>query len=312
MTGKEDYNSNNEMAELIKRFTTAMTENKQIRVKEPNTYDGTRDALLIDGWFRSVERYVNFQGWNTERSYLFGTTLLRDRADAWFRTIELTDEAPTTWLELKRLITEFFRPDNSVRIARDRLAVLKQTGDLVTYINNFMDIKLAIPGMTDDEGCDKFVRGLISKQMRSHIRQYEANTLKEAIHAALAFDSAQHEEDSFNNSTSNLRPKQRVVDDPMDLDAIDDRNYQRSNSRFNNNYSRNQSSPGYSRTQNSSGYSRERSYRPNNYSRNNSGGSTGSCYYCHKTGHLKRNCRTRLSDIKRLDDQHYKKDFHST
>jgi hypothetical protein len=310
MTGKEE--NNNEMAELIKRFTTAMSENKQIKVKEPNTYDGTRDALLIDGWLRSVERYVNFQGWNAERSYLFGITLLRDRADAWFRTIELTDEAPTTWLELKRLITEFFRPDNSARIARDRLAALKQTGDLVTYINNFMDIKLAIPGMTDDEGCDKFVRGLISKPMRSHIRQYEANTLKEAIHAALAFDSAQHEEDSFNNTTFNSRPKQRVVDDPMELDAIDDRNYQRS--RFNNNYSRNQNySYGYSRNQNSSaGYSRERNNRTNNYSRNNSGGSTASCYYCHKTGHLKRNCRTRLSDIKKLDDQHYKKDFHLT
>jgi hypothetical protein len=311
MTGKEENNNyNNDMAELIKRFTTAMGESKQIRVKEPNTYDGTRDALLIDGWIRSVERYVNFQGWSAERSYLFGTTLLRDRADAWFRTIELTDEAPATWLELKRLITEFFRPDNSVRIARDRLAVLKQTGDLVTYINNFMDIKLAIPGMTDDEGCDKFVRGLTSKQMRSHIRQYEANTLKEAIHAALAFDSAQYEDDSF-NSTS--RPKQRaVVDDPMELDAIDDRNYQRS--RFNNNYSRNQNySYGYSRNQNSSaGYSRERNNRTNNYSRNNSGGSTASCYYCHKIGHLKRNCRTRLSDIKKLDDQHSKKDFRLT
>lgn len=260
----------------------------------------------------SVERYVNFQGWDSQRSYLFGTTLLRDRADAWFRTIELTDEAPTTWLELKRLITEFFRPDNSVRIARDRLAVLRQTGDLVTYINNFMDIKLAIPGMTDEEGCDKFIRGLTSKQMRSHIRQYEANTLKEAIHAALAFDSAQHEDDSF--VTLNNRPKQRVVDDPMDLDAIDDRNYQRSNSRYTNNYPRNQNySSGYSRNQGpSAGYTRERNYRSNNYSRNNSGGTTASCYYCHKTGHLKRNCRTRLSDIKKLDEKHYKQDFHST
>ncbi|GAA5805831.1 hypothetical protein HPULCUR_011357 [Helicostylum pulchrum] len=159
-----------------------------------------------------------------------------------------------------------------------------------------MDIKLAIPGMTDDEGCDKFIRGLISKQMRSHIRQYEANTLKEAIHAALAFDSAQYEEDSFNNSKVR---KQQVVDDPMELDAIDDRNYQRPrNNNNNNNYSRSQNySSGYSRGQSSSGYSRDRNYRPNNYSRNNSSGSTASCYYCHKTGHMKRNCRTRFQEI---------------
>lgn len=299
MPENNDYN--NDMAELIKKFTTAMMESKQVRVKEPNTYDGTRDALLIDGWIRSVERYINFQGWNNERSFLFGTTLLRDRADAWYRTIELTDEAPTTWLELKRLITDFFRPDNSVRIARDKLAVLKQTGDLVTYINSFMDVKLAIPKMTDDEGCDKFIRGLSSKQMRSHIRQYEANTLKDAIHAALAFDSAQHEDDFVNTTTA--RTKLKTADDPMELDAIDDRNYQRSNSRFNN----------FSRNQNLSSYSRDRNYR-NNYSRggNTNGPNNTTCFYCHKIGHLKRNCRTRLNDIKKLDDQHYKKDFRST
>lgn len=301
-----ENNYNNDMAELIKKFTTAMVENKQVRVKEPNTYDGTRDALLIDGWMRSVERYINFQGWNVERSYLFATTLLRDRADAWFRTIELTDEAPTTWLELKRMITEFFRPDNSVRIARDRLAVLKQTGDLVSYINNFMDIKLAIPSMTDDEGCDKFVRGLVNKQMRSHIRQYEATTLKEAIHAALAFDSAQQEEDSYTSPSAN-RVKtqlQQRADDPMDLDAIDDRNYQRSNSRFNN----------HSRPQNNFNYSRDRNYRGGYSSRSNSSNSSNNstCYYCHKVGHIKRNCRTRAYDIKKLDERHSKKDFHST
>lgn len=156
-----DHNA--EMAELIKKFTTAMIDSKQTRIKEPSFYDGTRDALLIDGWIRSVERYTTFNSWTPERSCLFATTLLRDRADAWFRTIELTDEAPTTWLEFKRLLIEFFRPDNSVRIARDKLAVLTQTNDVVTYINQFMDIKLAIPGMTDEEACDKFVRGLNNK-----------------------------------------------------------------------------------------------------------------------------------------------------
>ena len=295
---KNDYN--NDMAELIKKFTTVMAENKQVRVKEPNTYDGTRDALLIDGWIRSVERYINFQGWNNERSYLFATTLLRDRADAWFRTIELTDEEPTSWLELKRLIIDFFRPDNSVRIARDRLAVLKQTSDVVSYINSFMDIKLAIPNMTDDEGCDKFVRGLISKQMRSHIRQYEATTLKDAIRAALAFDSAQQEEDSYAGPSTQKIVKQRM-DDPMDLDVVEDRNYQRSNSRFNN-YPRN------------SGYSRDNRGRYTSSTRTNSSSNSNStCYYCHKVGHMKRNCRSRLFDIKKLDDQHStKKDFQST
>ncbi|KAG2193453.1 hypothetical protein INT47_004675 [Mucor saturninus] len=312
---KNDYNA--DMAELIKKCTTAMTDSKQTRIKEPEVYDGTRDALIIDGWIRSIERFTTFNSWTPERSSLYATTLLRDRADAWFRTIELTDEAPTTWLELKRLITEFFRPDNSTRIARDKLASLKQTGDLVNYINEFMDVKLAIPTMTDEEGCDKFIRGLTSKMMRSHIRQYDADTLKQAIQAALAFDSAQQEENySYIPRSSHVKTR---IDDPMDLDVAEEINYVRNDNygRGNNNgYSRNDNN-NFSRGNNGN-YSRNNG---NNYGRNNGNynsrngnnnfNSNTSCYYCHKSGHIKRNCRTRLSDIKKLDDQHSKRDFQS-
>lgn len=294
----------NNYAELIKHFSTLLAENRNTsKVKEPSTYDGTRDALLIDGWIRSVERYINFYDWTPEKSYLFAATLLRDRADAWFRTIELTEEAPTTWLELKRLIMEFFRPDNASRIARDKFAALKQTGDLVTYINELMDIKLAIPTMTDEEACDKFIRGLTLKSMRAHIRQYEANTLKEAIHAALSFDSAQKEEDFYSRPiTATTR---RVVDDPMELDAIDDQRKFNNSRQYNNNYSR----PNYYNSSRSNGNG---SYRGNNnggsnYRNNNSGPFT--CHYCQKQGHIKRNCRARIADIKRLDEKHSKKDF---
>ncbi|CAO3639512.1 unnamed protein product [Mucor hiemalis] len=275
----------------------------QTRIKEPSFYDGTRDALLIDGWIRSVERYTTFNTWTPERSCLFATTLLRDRADAWFRTIELTDEAPTTCLEFKKLLIEFFRPDNSVRIARDKLAVLTQTNDVVTYINQFMDIKLAIPGMTDEEACDKFVRGLNNKQMRSHIRQYEANGLKEAIHAALAFDSAQQE----GNYSFGPRPapaREIIRDDPMDLDyaeGINNNNNGRFNSgqRYNNGYRDNRNNG-------------RNSFGNSGTSSGTFGGRNTSCYHFHKPGHMKRNCRARIADIRKLDGKHSKKDFQST
>jgi hypothetical protein len=291
--GQGEPRSNNsnagDMAELIKQLTSALTENKQARIKEPNTYDGTRDALLIDGWIRSVERYAAFYQWDSGRTCLLGTTLLRGRADAWFRTIENTDDAPTTWLEFKRLLIEFFRPDNSVRIARDRLAVLKQTGDLVDYINNFMDIKLAIPKMTDEEACDKFIRGLNNEDMRAHIRQYEAETLKAAIQSALSFDSARQQFNFYGQPTqggvSGVRGR---VDDPMELDALDQRR-------------------GYSTGKRFAGGSNGSINGPKYYSNNNrqqSGNSGGKCYYCQKSGHMKRNCKLRLADIRRLDEQH--------
>lgn len=290
-------NSSSDMAELIKNFTNALTENKQARIKEPITYDGVRDALVIDGWIRSVERYINFHNWDHERGCLFATTLLRDRADAWFRTIENTEDAPATWLEFKRLLVEFFRPDNAVRIARDKLAVLMQTGNLVDYINIFMDIKLSIPGMTDEESCDKFIRGLNSKAMRAHIRQYDADTLKTAIHSALSFDSAQREDDYVTPPQQQgrmVRQQRTLIDDPMDMDMMDVVNTMDSRRNYNNR---------------SDNYNNNSGGRRYNYkSRNNNQG----CFYCGKPGHMKRNCRTRINDIRKLDEQHSqrrKKDF---
>ncbi|OBZ81557.1 Transposon Tf2-9 polyprotein, partial [Choanephora cucurbitarum] len=267
---EENYKDN--MAELIRQFTSILSENKQVRIKEPNTYDGTRDALLIDGWIRSIERYTEFHGWSTEKSCLFATTLLRDRADAWYRTLEVSNDTPTSWLEFKRLLIDFFRPDNSVRIARDKLAALRQTGNLVDYVNAFMDIKLAIPGMTDEEACDKFVRGLALKSMRAHIRQYEADTLKDAVRAALSYDSAQREED-FVRPVNGVRSK--VVDDPMELDALDSRR---------GNFSNYHRGGGFSRT----GGSARGDFGSRRFG-GNSGGSNNLCYYCDKPGHMKRN-----------------------
>ncbi|KAI9346661.1 hypothetical protein BD770DRAFT_306515, partial [Pilaira anomala] len=65
-----------------------------IRLKEPDIYTGTRDALVIDSWIRSVERYSSFYKMDNEQSLAFATTLLRERADAWYSVIENGAERP--------------------------------------------------------------------------------------------------------------------------------------------------------------------------------------------------------------------------
>jgi hypothetical protein len=287
-----------DMAGLIKQITMALTDNKQVRIKEPVTYNGERDALVIDGWIRSVERYSTFHNWDAERTCLFATTLLRERADAWFRTMENTEDAPSTWLEFKRLLIEFFRPENAVRMARDKLATLTQNGDLVDYINTFMDIKLALPGMNDEESCDKFIRGLSSQDMRAHIRQFDADTLKLAIQSALSYDSARRKDEyvPVQQQTRNRQQQRTFIEDPMDIDIMEDLQAIDSRRNINNNY------------RNNGNYRNNNNYRSNNRRSNNDDG----CFYCGKQGHLKRNCRTRINDIRKLDDQQAqrrKKDF---
>lgn len=139
--------------------------------------------------------------------------------------------------------------------------------------------------------------------MRSHIRQYEANTLKEAIHAALAFDSAQQE----GNYSFGSRPapaREIIRDDPMDLDYAEGRN-NNNNGRFNSGQRYNN---GYRDNRNNG----RNSFGNSGTSSGTSGGRNTSCYYCHKPGHMKRNCRARIADIRKLDEKHSKKDFQST
>lgn len=291
----DDQFTLNALASLLDRQS-----DYRIRMPEPPTYDGTRDSLVVDGWVRSVERFSDFHKWDDEKTFRFAVTLLRARADAWFRTMEVSGESITSWLELKRELVAFFKPDNSVRIARDKLRNLKQTSNILTYINEFMDLKLNIPGMNDEEATDRFIHGLSLSRMRSHIRQNDCTKLQDAIKSALSFDSSEYENYNYRPAR---RQQPQYVDDPMDIDMIDELNAMNfRNRRFNNNNQRSYNNRPSNRYNNN-----------NRYSNNDTGNSNVTCYYCNKKGHIKSLCATRRADIRALDEKHQKqsryKDF---
>lgn len=276
-------NNNSDLAQLVNLLTEAIKKNnnesansKLVRIKEPDTYDGSRSATIIDSWTQSINRYANFHSLDDSRTGLLAITLLRGRADAWYRSLEHDVQESMGWLELKRELIAFFRPDNAIRLARDKLAALTQTGDLTDYINSFMNIKLEIPTMTEEEAVDKFTRGLRDKDTRAYVRQYDVETLKMAIHSAMSYDTA-HNEDIVIKPIRNAT----LVDshfDPMELDAIDGG---RRRGGYNNGGTR--GGRGYSGSNTSSG--------------------DNTCYFCGKKGHLQRMCRSRNAAIKRLVDE---------
>ncbi|CEP17360.1 hypothetical protein [Parasitella parasitica] len=101
------------------KYNTALRNNNtdsytpSLRIKEPDTYDGSRSAAVIDSWIQAVERYANFHSLNDSRTGLLAITLLRGRADAWYRSLKHDVKDPLGWLELKRELIDFFRPDNA-------------------------------------------------------------------------------------------------------------------------------------------------------------------------------------------------------
>lgn len=283
--------SSSDLTQLVNLLTEALNLNNQnnntysVRIKEPDTYDGSRSAATIDSWIQTVERYANFHNLDDNRTGLLAITLLRGRADAWYRSMDRNIQDPMGWLELKRELIDFFRPENTTRLARDKLAALVQVGDLTDYINTFMNIKLEIPNMTEEEAVDKFTRGLRDKDTRAYVRQYDPTTLKSAIHTAMSYDTAHFENVSrpFHNNI----PLDNNQFEPMELDALE-------GGRRRNNY-------------NAGG----RGGRGSSGSVGSSGpvGSSGfgysmdiTCYFCGKKGHVQRVCRSRNAAIKRLVD----------
>lgn len=72
--------------------------------------------VLFGGMHRTKPSVANdlshFESPNDEQSGIMAVGLLKDKADTWYR------EPPLGWLTSKRLLKEFFCPENSELLAR--------------------------------------------------------------------------------------------------------------------------------------------------------------------------------------------------
>ena len=135
------------------------------------------------------------------------------------------ESVPESWLELKTEIRAFFKPDNSISVARDKIRNLRQTNSIAQYVQDFMTIKLSIPRMSDEEAVDKFIAGLKSPAARIYIKDntnIEHPVLSEVIRAAHIYEGNRSDGTASSHRSSNsLHDNQ--VDDPMDLSMAEQR-----------------------------------------------------------------------------------------
>ena len=157
-----------------------------------------------------------------------GVTLLTGSAKVWFNNLRLLNSTPTTsWLGFKQELRAFFKPDNAIPIARDRVCNLKQTASIAQYVQEFITIKLSIPRRTDEEAVDKFISGLRGPAARINIKdniQMESPVLSEAIWAAHVFKGNRMNVVSLPNkglSMSAMDNSGLMLDDPMDLSVVE-------------------------------------------------------------------------------------------
>lgn len=249
--------------------------NNNVRVPTPNTYDGARIISVIDNWYASVERYLNFNNFDKTRWVEYGVTLLTGRAQLWYARVTNNNTTFFTWELFKTAMDGQFKPQFAARSARDRLFDLKQTNTIQQYIHSFQDILLEV-SITDDEAIDKFIRGL-KDRARAHVLMQDPMDLESAYQCATAFESAT----AYGQSTRGSTSSNSYIDDPMDTSVNMLQQLQRQNLDLLNVLQR----QGQSNNFNNNG----RVPTHNNYRRN----TPLLCFVCDKPGHFARDCYQR-------------------
>ena len=136
-------------------------------------------------------------------------SFLGGHAFDWFKVISQV-ESIETWSQLKKKLVERFQPVNKVKMARDKLAIWKQTKSVGVYNESFMKIVIDIPRISQDEVIDRYMRGL-----KSHISK-ELCT-KEYTSLTTLMSDALSVEASRNSFLRTIEPS-RINNNPAPMD----------------------------------------------------------------------------------------------
>jgi Retrotransposon gag protein/Zinc knuckle len=159
------------------------------RPHQPDKYHGQRDFLLLGNWIFSVDQYFILTDMPVPKQGPFVSTLLRDEALLWYRSsYEKWDPAtPLTWEILRAAMREYFAPPNEDRRLQDEWANLKQYGTVFEYVSVLTALAMRIPGLSQTQILDKFIRGLKPKT-RIEVELRDPKTTDEAYRLADRFD----------------------------------------------------------------------------------------------------------------------------
>lgn len=161
------------------------------RPAKPDCFSATTADSDVDLWLFSLDEYFEACNLNDDaRKIAEAATYLRGPALTWWRTVRQgpPEQQIHNWELFKQGLRHTFKPINSVKLARDKLAALKQNVTVRAYATAFRNITLDIPGITDEEKLDKFLRGL-KQRTREQVELKEPANFDEAVRLAERYDT---------------------------------------------------------------------------------------------------------------------------
>src|ERR1700751_13550 len=192
-------NTNQQLSTLVNQLQTGQNIGQQytnqlrsnVKASKPKTYNGSR-GMDPEVWLFQFNQYADInQVANGDRAKL-AATYLEGNASTWWRNLVMQSGDRTgdgiSWFDFQQSLISIFKPVNSKKIARDKLAVLKQTNSVAKYNFDFTQLCLEINDIHESEKLDKYVRGL-KDNIRVEVELAEPTTLAQAMSKAQRIDN---------------------------------------------------------------------------------------------------------------------------
>ena len=175
-----------------------------LKPSKPDTFDGTRDALTVRAWLHNLEKYLRLVqiDQNTKidarTAVDFASTYMTGTAANWWFSLVIENKIPPTWESFKLAVENEFLPKDSIIRARDKLYKLRQITNVASYLGEFRNTVIDIPGMSDSEKMARFTEGL-KPHILLEVRKSSPSLFEEAAKIALDVDGAYYGARFFSN-----------------------------------------------------------------------------------------------------------------
>jgi hypothetical protein len=190
-----------------------------VKPSKPVPFAGKKGES-VEAWVFQIEQYFRLCQLKDETTRAaYAVSYLKDNAALWWRSVSNgAGDATKEWRALKTELIAQFKPTNANKLARDRLANLKQTTSVQAYSFAFRAIVLEINDISNSEKLDRFIRGLKDK-VRQEVELRDPTTLEEATRIAERYDTI-----AFNYRPRFERNERNNGVIPMEIDSIQRRN----------------------------------------------------------------------------------------
>ena len=142
-------------------------------------------------------------------------------------TLVQSGQNPDTWEAFRDKVRTEFIPKESVDRAVDKLRALRQKTSVNAYLNEFRNIVISIPGISNDEKLDKFVSGL-KPEVLLEVRKNRPADFENAAQIALTVDSALFSMNRYYQSNFVAGPSSGPQ--PMDIGNVESNTHYRGKS----------------------------------------------------------------------------------